>query len=174
MLKINERLFTDRFREILERRGILPDTQSGFRPGFRLQTRVLLFIEQISSYMANSSPVATIFVDFKSAFDQLWFEGCIGKLRRMGIPKSYLKWIESWLIGRRAYIELEGKRSRFFSINRGGPQQQRFCLVINLNRRVLLQHTNKKKVNFIVQLGVETVTKAQTHYFRFDSFLAIF
>jgi hypothetical protein len=45
--------------------------------------------------MANSSPVSTIFVDFKAAFDQLWFEGCLGKLKRMGLPKAYLFWIDS-------------------------------------------------------------------------------
>ncbi|CAF5083264.1 unnamed protein product, partial [Rotaria magnacalcarata] len=45
-------------------RGISPDNQSEFRAGFRLQTRVLLLIEQISSYMLNSSPTATVFVDF--------------------------------------------------------------------------------------------------------------
>jgi len=72
--------------------------------------------------MANSSPVATIFVDFKAAFDQLWFEGCLGKLKRMGLPKDYLCWINTWLTGRRAYIEIAGKKSRWFNILKGGPQ----------------------------------------------------
>jgi len=89
-LKIDEKLFLTRFRNILNNRGLLPDTQSGFRENFRLQTRVLLFLEQVSSMMSNSSPVATIFVDFKSAFDQLWVEGCLGKLRSLGIPNRIL------------------------------------------------------------------------------------
>ncbi|CAF2848038.1 unnamed protein product [Rotaria sp. Silwood2] len=121
-LKIQERLFLTRFLQILKDRGILPDNQSGFRAGYRLQTRVLLLIEQISSYMANSSPVATVFVDFKSAFDQLWFEGCIGKLLRLGVPQAYVKWIQTWLCGRKASIEMQGKRSRWIEIKRGGPQ----------------------------------------------------
>lgn len=121
-LKVQERLFLNRFLKVLNDRGILPDNQSGFRAGHRLQTRVLLLIEQIASYMSNSSPVATLFVDFKSAFDQLWFEGCLGKLARMGIPNAYVKWIKAWLIDRRAVIEIHGKRSRWFTINRGGPQ----------------------------------------------------
>ena len=62
--------------------------------------------------MANSSPVATIFVDFKAAFDQLWFERCLGKLQRMGLPRAYLRWINTWLQGRRAYVEIAGKKSR--------------------------------------------------------------
>ena len=105
-LKIQEKLFLNRFLQVLSDRGILPDNQSGFRAKHRLQTRVLLLIEQISSYMSNSSPVATVFVDFKSAFDQLWFEGCLGKLTRMGIPHAYVSWIRTWLTDRRAVIEV--------------------------------------------------------------------
>ena len=70
-LKVIERLFTNRFRHLLNRRGLIPDSQFGFRQGFRLQTRVLLFIEHLSSLMANSSPVSTLFVHYKSAFDDL-------------------------------------------------------------------------------------------------------
>jgi hypothetical protein len=125
-LKVQERLFLNRFLQVLKDRGILPDNQSGFRAGHRLQTRVLLLIEQISSYMSNSSPVATVFVDFKSAFDQLWFEGCLGKLIRLGIPLAYVNWIQAWLEGRRGVIEIQGKRSRWFPIQRGGPQGSSF------------------------------------------------
>jgi len=121
-LKIIERLFLIRFVDVLNRRGILPDTQSGFRSNFRLQTRVLLLIEQISSSMANGSPVATIFVDYKQAFDQLWLEGCVGKLGRLGIPRPFVNWIFAWLIKRRAFVEIHGVRSSWFPIERGCPQ----------------------------------------------------
>ena len=53
-LKIDEKLFLTRFRDVLYRRGLIPDTQSGFRGKFRLQSRVLLFIKEIQSLMANS------------------------------------------------------------------------------------------------------------------------
>ena len=121
-MKVQEKLFINRFNQVLKDRGILPDNQSGFRSGHRLQTRVLLLIEQITSYMANSAPVATVFVDFKSAFDQLWFEGCIGKMARLGIPKAYCSWLRAWLTDRRACIEIQGKRSKWITIQRGGPQ----------------------------------------------------
>ena len=120
--KVGEKLFLTRFRDLITRRGLLPDNQSGFRDGFRLQTRLLLFLEDIYSLMANSAPVSTIFVDFRTAFDRLWFSGCIGKLRKLGIPPSYLNWIEAWLLNRRCYIEIKGKKSRWFAIEKGGPQ----------------------------------------------------
>ena len=56
-LKAGERLFLSRFHGVIYRRGLLPDNQSGFRDGFRLQTRLLLFVEDIYSLTANSAPV---------------------------------------------------------------------------------------------------------------------
>ena len=54
---MGERLFLFRFRDVLTRRGLSPDNQSGFREGFRHQTRLLLFLEDLYSFMANSAPV---------------------------------------------------------------------------------------------------------------------
>ncbi|CAF4383409.1 unnamed protein product, partial [Rotaria magnacalcarata] len=81
------------------------------------------------------SPVATVFVDFKSAFDQLWFAGCLGKLLRMGISKADIKWIGVWLYNRRAVVEIAGKRSRWFPIKRGGPQGSCFTRILFITYR---------------------------------------
>jgi Reverse transcriptase (RNA-dependent DNA polymerase) len=121
-LKITEKLFLTRFQKILENRGILHDSQSGFRANFRLQSRVLLLVDQIASAMSNSAPTATLFIDFKQAFDQFWWEGCPGKIRRLGIPKAFVLWIETWLKGRVGFFDMNGERSREFPIFRGGPQ----------------------------------------------------
>ncbi|CAF3380880.1 unnamed protein product [Rotaria socialis] len=72
--------------------------------------------------MANNSPLCTVFVDFRSAFDQLWFDGYVGKLSRLGIPAAYVAWIKEWLTNRRGYIDIQGTCSRWFPIKRGGPQ----------------------------------------------------
>ena len=61
-LKLLERLFLKRFQSVLDRRGILHESQSGFRSNFRLQSRVLNLVDQISSLMSTSAPVATVFV----------------------------------------------------------------------------------------------------------------
>jgi len=120
--KIGECLFLSRFKNILSKRGLLPDTQSGFRNNFRLQTRILLFLEDIYGHLANSSPICTLFVDYKSAFDNIWHEGCVGKLRRLGIPIAYTNWIFNWINNRKSFIEINGYRSRWFSIGKGAPQ----------------------------------------------------
>jgi hypothetical protein len=111
-LKVGERLFLSLFRDILSRRGLLPDNQSDFREKFCLPIRLLLFLEDLYSLLSNSAPVCTLFVDFRSAFDQLRHDGCIGKLRRLGIPPSYLNWIVAWLNDRRCFIEINKSKSR--------------------------------------------------------------
>ena len=84
-----------RFRDVLFRRGLLSDNQSEFRDGFRLQTRLLLFLEDMYSLLSNTSPVCTVFIDSRSALDQLWHHGCIGKLLGLSIRISYISWIEA-------------------------------------------------------------------------------
>ena len=84
---------------------------------------MLLFLEDIYSLVSNSAPVCTIFVDFRAASDQLWFLDCIGKLRNMGIPPSFLNWIEVWLNNRRCFIEINGSKSCWLCIEKGGPQR---------------------------------------------------
>mgnify|MGYP001093691166 FL=1 len=123
-LKVCENLFLSRFPNILVQRVLLPDIQSGFREKFRLQTRLLLLLGDLYNLIANSAPVCTIFIDFKSAFDMLWHKDCIGKLtvRRLGIPLSYLNWIENWLNDRKGFIEINNCRSRCSAIGKGGPQ----------------------------------------------------
>lgn len=107
-----------RFRLVLSRKGIVPDCQSGFRERFRLQSRVLLFLDDIYSLMSNSAPVVSFFIDFKSAFDQLWFSGCVNKLKNLGLPRSFYRWIEAWLINRRCFIEIDSRKSRWFDIKK--------------------------------------------------------
>ena len=63
--KIEKKLFLTRFHDILYRRDLIRNTQSAYSEKFRLQSRVLLFLEEIPSLMANCYPVVTLFVDFK-------------------------------------------------------------------------------------------------------------
>jgi len=160
-LKVQERLFLNRFLEVLKDLGILPDSQSGFRAGHRLQTRVLLLVENIYSTMSSSSPVATVFVDFKSAFDQLWFEGCLGKLIRMGIPTAYVNWIRAWLEGRRGRIEIQEKRSRWFPIGRGGPQGSSLTPTLFITYHADMEHFVPMAASYFFADDLAAVVSAQ-------------
>ncbi|CAF1536739.1 unnamed protein product, partial [Didymodactylos carnosus] len=127
----------------------------------RLQTRVLLLIEQIQSYMSNSSPVATIYVDYKSAFDQLWFKGCIDKLKRKGIPIPYVNWIHAWLIKRHAVIEIARVKSRWFEIMKGGPQGSSFTATLFITYHADMEYFIPGAMSFLFAADLAAVLAGQ-------------
>ena len=62
--KIAEKLFLARFKKVLVGRGLLPLEQSGFREGYRLQTRLLLFLEDLCSLKRASVRIPDIPCDY--------------------------------------------------------------------------------------------------------------
>lgn len=40
----------------------------------------------------------------------------------MDVPNSYVNWIRVWLENKRAYIEIEEAKARWFCVEKGGPQ----------------------------------------------------
>ena len=68
--------------------------------------------------MSNSSPTVTLFIDFKQAVDQLWWDGCLANTRN---TEKLRPMVEAWLKGRVGFFDML-ERSREFPIFRGGPQ----------------------------------------------------
>jgi hypothetical protein len=56
-LKIDEKLFLTRFRDILYKRGLLLETQSGFRENFRLQARVCCLLNKYYQICLTAPPL---------------------------------------------------------------------------------------------------------------------
>ena len=73
--KINEKCFLVHLRKWVDDQGILPEEQSGFRPGHNMGVRLVSMIDQIGQSLSKNTAAAALFVDFKSAFNQLWYNG---------------------------------------------------------------------------------------------------
>ncbi len=48
----------------------------------------------------------------------------------MGTRRYFIEGVEAWLINRRAFIEIKGEKSRWFTISRGGPQGSIFTTTL--------------------------------------------
>jgi hypothetical protein len=102
--------------------GILPDEQTGFRPGHNMSTRIVSIIDQIGQGLALNTATAALFVDFKSAFNQMWIKGLWIKLKRLNCPLFIMAWLRNYLTGRSAFIEINGVKSNCFSLFKGVPR----------------------------------------------------
>lgn len=120
--KIYEKVFLSYFYRWIDENGILPEEQTGFRPGHNMAVRLVSIIDQIGQSLSVNTAAAGLFIDFKAAFNQLWFDGLMLKLHRLECPKYLMAWLWYYLAGRSAYVTINGAISGTFRLFKGVPQ----------------------------------------------------
>ena len=103
--KILEKLIYDSLFSHLERENLLNPNQSGFRPGDSTINQLLSIIHSIHSAF-DCNPileVRSVFLDISKAFDKVWHEGLIYKIRRCGVAGNLLLLFQSFLSNREQY-----------------------------------------------------------------------
>ena len=63
-----------------------------------------------------------VFLDMSKAFDKVWREGLIYKLKSMGVSDSLLKLFQSFLTNRFQRVLLNGQTSEWLPVKAGVPQ----------------------------------------------------
>ena len=63
-----------------------------------------------------------VFLDISKAFDKVWHEGLVFKLKQNGISGNLLKFFESYLHNRKQRVILNGSYSEYSPIESGVPQ----------------------------------------------------
>ncbi|CAF3333639.1 unnamed protein product [Rotaria socialis] len=89
-----ERCIHEQIQAWCKDKGIYTDEQSGFTPNRHLKSRILSICEDLRlTVAANNRPALLIFVDFLSAFDNMWFPALIANLVELDMPLPLIKWI---------------------------------------------------------------------------------
>lgn len=120
--KLFEKCFMIQFRQWIYEQGILSEEQSGFRPGHNMAVRLVAMVDQIGQSLTKNTAAAALFVDFRTAFNQLWFNGLWLKLNNLHCPLHFVAWLRHYLRGRRAYIDMKNTSSNLFNLSKGVPQ----------------------------------------------------
>lgn len=120
--KLFEKCFMIQFRQWIYEQGVLPQEQSGFRPGHNMAVRLVSIVDQIGQSLSKNTAAAALFVDFRTAFNQLWFNGLWLKLNNLQCPIYFTAWLRHYLRGRRAYIDIKNTSSELFNLSKGVPQ----------------------------------------------------
>ena len=98
--------------------------QSGFRPGDSTINQLLYITHSIHTAFEEypSRETRAVFLDISKAFDKVWHEGLIFKLKSNGISGPLLVLIDSYLSNRKQRVVLNGKSSNWSPIAAGVPQ----------------------------------------------------
>ena len=120
--KILEKIVFDSVYHFLNRNNQLSKNQSGFRPGDSTINQLLSITADMFQSFENYHETRAIFLDISKAFDKVWHEGLIGKLKSNGISGSLLDFFTNYLSDRYQRIVLNGTESNWVKLTAGVPQ----------------------------------------------------
>ena len=108
---------------MLEERLLNPN-QSGFRPSDSCINQLLAITHEIfEAFDCNPTlEVRSVFLDISKAFDKLWHEGLLFKLRSMGISGELYNLLGNYLSGRFQRVILNGQTLPWRPVIAGVPQ----------------------------------------------------
>ena len=95
--KILEKVIFDSIMRFLNESKPLSDAQSGVRPSDSCEYQLLSVVHDIYKSFDCNPPleVRGIFLDISKAFDRVWHDGLIYKIKSFGISSTPLKLIET-------------------------------------------------------------------------------
>ena len=119
--KIFERIIFNSLYEYVEENKLLSVHQSGFRSNDSCVNQLLSIVHNL--YKAfDAYPTRGLFLDMSKAFDKVWHQGLIFKLKSVGVSDSLLSLIERFLSNRFQRVLLNGQTSEWLSVKAGVPQ----------------------------------------------------
>ena len=120
--KILERLiFNEMFRFLIED-NLIPSNQSDFKPGDSCINQLLSITHEIYKSFDDRIEVRGVFLDILKAFDKVWHNGIIFKLKQNGISGKLLSVSSDFLKDKKQRVTLNGKVSSWTGVNAGVPQ----------------------------------------------------
>ena len=122
--KILEKLMYDSLYSHLVSCNLLNPNQSGFRPGDSTINQLISITHTIFEAFDCNPPldVRSVYLDISKAFDRVWHDGLIYKLKRCGVSGELLPLIQSFLKDRKQRTVLNGQNSNWGDISAGVPQ----------------------------------------------------
>ena len=120
--KILEKLIHSQLSGYIEENSLLDASQHGFRKGHSTIHSVAQLTNFISTKMDTKLATLVTYIDFRKAFDCVQHSVLLGKLQRLGLGHSVIKWIESYLTLRKQRVYANDTYSSFQTINQGVPQ----------------------------------------------------
>ena len=99
--KVLEKIIFKYMYNFLNKNSLISHYQSGFTPGDGTVNQLVDLVNFIYESFNEKKEVRSVFLDISKAFDRVWIQGLLIKLRSNGIGKKLLRWISLYLTDRK-------------------------------------------------------------------------
>ena len=149
----------------LNKNSLISHYQSGFSPGDGTVYQLVDLVNFIYESFNEKKEVRSFFFDISKAFDRVWIQGLLTKLRSNGTGKKLLGWISHYLTNRKQRVLLDGFYSTWEITGAGVPQGSvlgplLFLVFINDITENIQSHIKLFADDTMLYLDVEDHTKA--------------
>ena len=120
--KVIERIMHNQIHKYFTNLELYYKSQYGFRSQHSTELAALDLIDRVISMLDQNEIPLNIYLDLSKAFDTLDHGILLHKLYYYGIRNKALKLIESYLLHRKQYVEINDIKSDLLSIKTGVPQ----------------------------------------------------
>ena len=115
--KINTRL-----KWFLETEKLLIPQQAVFREHQCTEDQTTYLAQETEDGFQRKKQTLSVWIDLQKAFDKVWTDGLLLKLRTCNISGNMFKWIKSYTHNRRARVVIDNNRSKKILLRHGVPQ----------------------------------------------------
>ena len=120
--KVFERLIYNAMFDFFLVNNLISPNQSGFKPGDSCTNQLLAITHEIYRSFDEGFDVRGVFLDISKAFDKVWHQGLLFKLRQNGISGDLLNILRDFLQYRKQRVVLNGQYSAWANVEAGVPQ----------------------------------------------------
>ena len=120
--KVFEELIASSIKDHLLKNRLLSQHQFGFQKGKSASDLLLLLSSKWNKELDSSKETSVIALDIAGAFDTVWHEGLLSKIKSLGITGNLLSLLESYLKERSLVVAVDGADSESYAISAGVPQ----------------------------------------------------
>ena len=122
--KMFERIIFKNLYNYFKANNLITKNQSGFTPGDSGTNQLLSLVHDIHLAFDDSSclEVRSVYLDMSKAFDKVWHEGLLHKLKANGIEEKLIALLTNYLSNRRQRVVINGEMSDWAPICSGVPQ----------------------------------------------------
>ena len=102
--------------------NLLTWRNSGYKHQDSTVNQLVNICHKIYTALEDGRDVVFVSLDASSAFDRVWHDGLLFKLRQMGVRGNLYDWIKSYLENRKQRVVINGKFSEWRDLGAGVPQ----------------------------------------------------